>query len=73
MWSHTRNTLATMSEGASSGPPAASQASQASAGRSFSADQGAAAADPKASGEAIDEMLAANDPPHQQKKTQVVN
>ncbi|CAB1120969.1 unnamed protein product [Ectocarpus sp. CCAP 1310/34] len=54
-----------MSEGASAGPAdasQASQASQASAGGPSSADQGAAAADPKATGEAIDEMLAANDP-----------
>ncbi|CAB1100857.1 unnamed protein product [Ectocarpus sp. CCAP 1310/34] len=51
-----------MSEGASAGPADASQASQASAGGPSSADQGAAAADPKATGQAIDEMLAANDP-----------
>ncbi|CAB1097748.1 unnamed protein product [Ectocarpus sp. CCAP 1310/34] len=54
-----------MSEGASAGPADAShaaQVSQASAGGSSSADQGAAAAEPKATGEAIDEMLAANDP-----------
>ena len=68
MPTHTRNTLATMSEDASAGSTAASQASQASAGGSSSSDQGAAAADPKATGEAIDEMLAANDPPTQKKR-----
>ncbi|CAB1121343.1 unnamed protein product [Ectocarpus sp. CCAP 1310/34] len=54
-----------MSEGASAGPAdasQASQASQASAGGPSSADQGAAAADSKPTGEAIDEMLAVNDP-----------
>ncbi|CAB1097747.1 unnamed protein product [Ectocarpus sp. CCAP 1310/34] len=63
-FSHTQR-ADTMPEGASAGPADASQASQvsqASAGGSSSADQGAAAADPKATGEAIDEMLAANDP-----------
>eukprot|EP00903_Cladosiphon_okamuranus_P014547 g13494.t1 len=54
-----------MSEGASARPTDASQASQAShasAGGPSAADQGAVAADTKATGDAIDEMLAANDP-----------
>ena len=53
--SHTPITLATMSEEASTRSTAtsqASQASQASAGGSSSADEGPAAADPTASGEA---------------------
>ena len=50
--SHTRQTLATMSEGASAESTAASQASTG----------GFSSADPLAAGEAIDEMLAANDP-----------
>ena len=61
--SHTPITLATMSEEVSVRSTAASQASrasQASAGGSSSADKGRAAADPTASGEAIDEMMAAN-------------
>ena len=64
-------TLATMSEEASARSTAASQASQASqasAGGSSSADKGPAAADPTASGEAIDEMLAANDPPRKKQR-----
>ena len=68
---HTPITLATMSEEASARSTAASQASQASqasAGGSSSADKGPAAADPTASGEAIDEMLAANDPPRKKQR-----
>ncbi|CAB1114542.1 unnamed protein product [Ectocarpus sp. CCAP 1310/34] len=60
-----------MSEEASAGSASASQASQASqasAGGSSSVDQGPAATDPKASGEAIDEMLAANDPDSKKRK-----
>ena len=69
--SHTPITLATMSEEASTRSTAASQASQASqasAGGSSSADKGPAAADPTASEEAIDEMLAANDPPRKKQR-----
>ena len=60
-----------MSEEASARSTAASQASQASTGGSSSADKGPAAADPTASGEAIDEMLAANDPPRKKQRQRV--
>lgn len=53
-------TEATASQSGSTTPAAPAAAS---AGASASADRGDAAADPLASGEAIDEMLAANDPP----------